>query len=172
MFCRDATGRVWIGSIEDNSEIQSTGLKKSWIEGGDLTTPAFEYKYKETDQTGGYGNDKIRNGPYIDMYENYLKKIPVIQEYLKASAARRPEKGLTPIPQIEQQRMINDAQSFAELYQVIEQIGGLQGSQQFYQPSELKNIIERVRKGELNIYYITRTAGLRSKVEELIKLEE
>lgn len=102
MFCKDAAGRVWIGGVEDNSEIQSTGLKKSWIEGGDLTTPAFEYKTGRTDQTGGYGNDKMQNGHYVDMYENYLKKIPVIQEYLKASTARRPEKEPTPIPKVEQ----------------------------------------------------------------------
>lgn len=172
MFCRDATGRVWISGIEDDSKIQSTGLKKSWIEGGDLTTPAFEYKIGRTDQTGGYGNDKIRNGPYVDMYENYLKKIPIIQEYLKASAARQPEKRPTSIPQIEQRVTISGAQTFAELYQAIEQTGGLQGSQQFYQPLELKNIIERVRKGELDTSYITRTGGLRSRVEDIIKLEE
>jgi|GEM_PF-1047210 hypothetical protein len=172
MFCKDAAGRVWIGGVEDNSEIQSTGLKKSWIEGGDLATPAFEYKTGRTDQTGGYGNDKIRNGPYVDMYENYLKKIPVVQEYLKSSSVRRPEKMPTPIPQVERRATIDGAQSFAELYQAIEQVGGLQGSQQFYQPSELRNIIERVRKGELDTSYITRTGGLRSRVEDIFRLEE
>ena len=169
MFCKDATGRVWVGGVENDSEIQSTGLRKSWIKSGDLATPAFEYKTGRTDQTGGYGNDKMRNGPYVDMYENYLKKIPVIQEYLKSSAVRQLEKESTPNSQVERRAMISGAQSFAELYQVIEQTGGIQGSQQFYQPSELKNIIERVRKEELDIYHITRTDGLRSKVEELKK---
>jgi len=172
MFCKDADGRVWIGGVEDNSEIQSTGLKKSWIEGGDLATPAFEYKFEEIDYTGGYGNDKMRHGNYVDMYENYLKKIPVIQEYLKASTAHQPEKRPTPIPQAERQGTINGAQSFAELYQTIEQAGGLQGSQQFYQPAELRNIIERVRKGELDTSYITATGGLRSRVEDIIRIEK
>lgn len=172
MFCKDAAGRVWIGGVEDNSETQSTGLKKSWIEGGDLATPAFEYKTGRTDQTGGYGNDRMRKGPYVDMYENYLRKIPVIQEYLNASVAHQPEKRPTPIPQVERGVTIGGAQSFAELYQAIEQAGGFQGSQQFYQPAELRNIIERVRKGELDTSYITRTGGLRSRVEDIFKLEE
>ena len=168
MFCKDAAGRVWIGGVEDNSEIQSTGLKKSWIKGGDLVTPAFEY----TSQTGGYGNEKMRNRNYVDMYENYLKKIPIIQEYLKASTAHQPEKRPMPIPQAERQGTIGGAQSFAELYQAIEQAGGLQGSQQFYQPAELRNIIERVRKGELDTSYITGTGGLRSRVEAIIRIEK
>jgi hypothetical protein len=172
IFCKDSAGRVWIGGIEDDSEIQSTGLRKSWIDGGDLTTPAFEYKTLEIDQTGGYGNDKMRNGPYVDMYENYLKKIPVIQEYLNASAARQPEKRPTPIFQVERRATISGTQSFAELYRAIELAGGVQGSQQFYKPAELINIIERVRRGELGTSYITRTSGLRNKVIGLLKLEE
>ncbi len=172
MFCKDDAGRVWIGGIEDDSEIQSTGLKKSWVEGGDLATPAYEYKTGRTDQTGGYGNDKMRNGPYVDMYENYLKKIPVIQEYLKASSARQPEKRPMPMPQVERRATISRAQNFSELYQALEQEGGLQGTQQFYQASEIKNIIDRVRKGELDTSYITRTGGLRSRVDDIMKLEE
>lgn len=94
MFCKDSIGRSWIGGIEDDSEIQTTGLKKSWIEGGDLATPAYEYKTGRTDQTGGYGNDKMEKYPYVDMYENYLKKIPVIHAY-EASLAQRPERQST-----------------------------------------------------------------------------
>ncbi len=80
MFCRDSKGRAWIGGIEDDSELQSTGLKKSWINGGDLTTPAYEYK----SQDGGYGNRKLSKSGYVDMFENYLSKSPLIQEYLKS----------------------------------------------------------------------------------------
>lgn len=90
MFCRDTAGRVWIGGIEDSSEIQSTGLRRSWIEGGDLVTPAYEYKTSTADQTGGYGNGRMKKGPYVDMYEKYLRNIPVIQEYLKARVTRQP----------------------------------------------------------------------------------
>ena len=172
MFCKDAAGRAWIGGIEDDSETQSTGLKKSCVEGGDLATPAYEYKTGRTDQTGGYGNDKMKNGSYVDMYENYLKKIPVIQEYLGASSMHQPEKRPIPMPQVEQRATISGSQNFSELYQALEQAGGLQGTQQFYQASEIKNIIDRVRKGELDTSYITRTGGLRSRVEDIMKLEE
>jgi hypothetical protein len=172
MICKDAAGRVWVGGVEDNSEIQSTGLKKSWIEGGDLTTPAFEYKKGRTDQTGGYGNEKMRNGSYVDMYENYLKKFQIIQDYLKASTAHQPEIRPIPISQIEPRGTICGAQSFAELYQAIEQAGGLQGSQQFYQPAELIDIIERVRKGKLDISYIPRTYGVRRRVEDIVRIEK
>lgn len=77
MFFRDTKGRAWIGGIEDNSEIGPTGLKKSWVFGGDLVTPAYEYD----DITEGYGNEKMRKGHYVDMYENYLSKIPNIKRY-------------------------------------------------------------------------------------------
>ena len=88
MFCKDEIGRAWIGNIEDNSEVQSTGLKKSWIKDTNLTTPAYEYKIGQTDQTDGYGNEAGRNGMYVDMFQNYISKIPVIQEYLQVSAER------------------------------------------------------------------------------------
>lgn len=96
MFCRDSRGRAWIGGIDNTSEIQSTGVRKSWIDAGDLTTPAYEYKYKrkkvvngkeeeeDVDYTGGYGNDSDRkNNVYSDMFQNYLSKVPVIKEYLQ-----------------------------------------------------------------------------------------
>lgn len=79
MFCRDESGRAWIGAIEDDSELGSTGLKRSWVEGGDLATPAYEHNT----QTGGYGNPQKSQGSYVDMFEKYVSKIPVIQEYLK-----------------------------------------------------------------------------------------
>jgi hypothetical protein len=89
MFCSDSLGRTWIGGIENNSEIQSTGLRKTWIKGGDLTTPAFEYKDSIDDRTGGYGNEAARVGPYVDMHKNYLSKIPVIKEYMSIRSGER-----------------------------------------------------------------------------------
>ncbi len=77
LFCKDSEGRAWIAGIEDDSEIQTTGLHKSWIHAGDLTTPAFEY----SDYDGGFGG-QVRRREYIDMFPNYLSKIPVIKEYL------------------------------------------------------------------------------------------
>jgi hypothetical protein len=94
LLCKDIRGRVWIGGIQEIGEMTSTGLQKNWVLGGDLTTPAFEYGGR---QTGGYGNDKISYGSYVDMFENYISKIPVIQEYLRISQG---DSTVTNIPEI------------------------------------------------------------------------
>ncbi len=81
MFCRDVKGRVWIGGVEDVSgKIQSVGLRSQWINAGDLVTPAYEYAI----QVGRdeWANPKDSKGQYVDMYENYISKIPMIQDYL------------------------------------------------------------------------------------------
>lgn len=91
MFIRNKKGKVWIGGVENNSQIDKLGLglRRNWVDPGDLATPAYEYKIDgAVDQTGGYGNDGDRSGSYVDMTKNYLDRIPLIQEY-KASLARR-----------------------------------------------------------------------------------
>jgi hypothetical protein len=65
-----------------------------------------------------------------------------------------------------------DAKTFSELYDAIEESGGLQGSKKFYDPSELKEIIEEVQRGERGILYVTSAGGLRDAVERLINLEK
>lgn len=85
MFCNDKLGRVWIGGIEINSPIGSTGLRQKWVNGGDLTTPAYEYY----DQTGGYGNYDLSAGDhYVDMFKNYLSKVPLIKRYIESKKQR------------------------------------------------------------------------------------
>jgi hypothetical protein len=78
MFCHDQLGRVWIGAVETTGDVGSTGLRRNWVDGGDLTTPASEY----SQQAGSYGNENLRRGNYVDMWENYNSKIPLIQEYV------------------------------------------------------------------------------------------
>lgn len=168
MFCRDNYGRAWVGGIEDDSEVQSTGLRKSWIEGGDLATPAFEYP----EQAGGYENTDLAVHPYVDMFENYLKKIPVIRQYLESKEGIHYDQENTSPEEVERKITISSAQNFTELYEALRQKGGLQGTQQFYKPEELIDIIERVRKGILDISYVTQTEGLRNRVDDIIKIEE
>ena len=79
LLCRDRLNRVWLGGIETGGKIQSTGLKQSWVDGGDLTTPAYEYK----EDSNGYGNYEIESGHYVDMFQNYLSKIPMIRTYMR-----------------------------------------------------------------------------------------
>lgn len=83
LFCRDEKNRAWVGGIENGSPIQTTGVRMQWMDGGDLLTPAYEY----TRQTGGYGDPDDRPAGqrnYVDMFNNYLSKVSVIQEYLKS----------------------------------------------------------------------------------------
>lgn len=158
MFCRDSRGRAWIGGIEDDSPVTSTGLRQGWVDGGDLTTPAFEYHTPEANQTGGYGNDQLTEGHYSDMYENYLSKIPIIKEYQQL-------KGQTPEISIP---TIDSAQNLGDLYRALDSRGGLQGSAEFYSSEDLKSVIELVQKGTWPIESVTRTDGLRQKVADLL----
>lgn len=78
MFCSDEYGRTWIGEIEVNSPLTSTGCRKNWVEAGDLMTPLYEY----STQAGGQGDpNDVRKG-MVGMWNTYLSKIPLIQEYI------------------------------------------------------------------------------------------
>ena len=66
---------------------------------------------------------------------------------------------------------ISEAKDFDELYEILNQIGELRGTKKSYTTPELKDIIERVREGILDPEYVTRTSGLRGKVEELLNIK-
>ncbi len=86
MFCRGTKGRAWIGGIEKDGNMTSHGIRENWIKGGDLTTPPDEYR----SQTHGYGNNAKPNqkyGEYVDMFDNYLSKVPIIRDYLSTRQA-------------------------------------------------------------------------------------
>lgn len=77
-FNRDSENHAWISNIEVNSPISSTGLHTEWIEPGDFNTPMLEY----ASQSDGYGEGKYGN--YVSMWNNYLKRMPIIQKYLES----------------------------------------------------------------------------------------
>lgn len=77
VFCRDELGRAWISHQENASALNAFGGKSFPVEAGDLSTPAYEYKNRVTQ----HGNYAHTNGEYIDLYEYYIKNIPVIQEF-------------------------------------------------------------------------------------------
>jgi hypothetical protein len=68
----------------------------------------------------------------------------------------------------EKEKLICESESFSGLYQVIENIGTIQGSQEIFEAKRLVALIERVRKGALIIDYVTRACGLRETVERLL----
>ncbi len=70
----------------------------------------------------------------------------------------------------EREDLIKSANSFEDLYQVLRQIGDIRGTAKTYTAERLVEKIEMVRKGEATPLDITRTYGIRDKVQELLAL--
>lgn len=70
---------VWVGSVETNSTLGSTGVRNEWVKAEKLTVPAFEYRGQ--DQARYYADYNHNKGNYVDMYNGYISKIPVIQRF-------------------------------------------------------------------------------------------
>ena len=66
----------------------------------------------------------------------------------------------------------SEAESFTDLYKLINYKGNIKGSTQEYTPQILEEIIEKVRKGDLELNFVTGTNGLRSAVEKLLLKEK
>lgn len=89
LFLTDSRRRSWVGWVDNTSKVTVLGIREKWVDVGCLSTPAFEYQYDrqedgsyKIDETFGYGNrDLIYDDTYVDMYKNYLSKIPLIKEY-------------------------------------------------------------------------------------------
>lgn len=78
LFCSDEYGRSWVGGVEIDSSLTSTGCRANWATAGDLMTPLYEY----STQASGYGDPSdVRKG-MVGMWNRYLSKVPVIQEYI------------------------------------------------------------------------------------------
>ncbi len=73
----DEQGRAWVGQVEVQSPITSTGLRSQWVRAGNLAMPLYEY----AEQDEGYGDYSDTKGRYVSMWNNYLSKIPLIREY-------------------------------------------------------------------------------------------
>jgi hypothetical protein len=146
IMCKSQDGRVWVGGIEDNRQkVVSTGLRQSWIKGSYVTTPALEY----VDQTDGFGNEAIRVGNYVDMFTNYLSKMPIIQEYMIAKAA-----------------------SWTELFSALGKMDKFTLPKshpgQTLATSELKKLINQIRSNPVHINNLPEDNGLRQKVHNLL----
>lgn len=81
LFARDEHGRVWIPTIDVTfSPISPSGVKSNWVDSGDMSTPAFEYRQ----QARGFGNEALQEKNYVDMSKNYLSKMKIVQEYMNS----------------------------------------------------------------------------------------
>lgn len=79
LFYSDYRGRCWVANIETISPVTSTGCRREWLLPTDISTPLYE----STHLADGYGDPgDTRNGSYVSMWNNYLSKIPLIQQYL------------------------------------------------------------------------------------------
>ncbi len=63
-------------------------------------------------------------------------------------------------------------EGFKELFKELDDLGGLQGSDKFYNVQELKNIINQYREGKAKPIDITRSHGLRDIVKRLYVEEQ
>lgn len=166
LFCKDKKGRAWIGGIEALSEIGATGLRNKWIDAGDLATPADEYG----EQSGGYGNyNKVNGDHYVDMFDHYLSRIGVIQEYLNRKSTPNPH-GMHTI-EMRTERSIEHANSFEELFETLRRMDALPGASSPYSGAEWVKIINRIRTEGENIGNVTRACGLRDTVFRLLQME-
>lgn len=64
---------------------------------------------------------------------------------------------------------ISGVVNFEGLYKILEILQEVKGTKKTYSSLELIDKIERIKKGELPLDYITRSGGLREKVAELLK---
>ncbi len=85
-FCSDRQGRSWIGNVECASPITSTGLRRDWVNPGDLATPLYEYR----SQSDGYGDESDTRGNYVNMWNKYLSRFSMIRDYQYKKSLSRP----------------------------------------------------------------------------------
>jgi hypothetical protein len=166
MFCMDQKGRAWLGGIDVPESINSVGLHESWVRGGDLTTPAYEYH----SQAKGYANYDDQKDVYVDVFQNYVSKIPLIKEYLefkKTGKAPLTAKQKDIKEKIE--KFENYPKTFLELYDLILDHGSYQGSSASYTPTEIIEIIEEIRAGKETVTRLPRTDDLRIMVSLLLE---
>ena len=79
LFGRDEKQRVWVEQVEAVSPLTTLGLRRDWLVVGDFMTPLYEH----SNQAGIYGDRNDTKGARQCMWNNYLSKIPLIQEYLR-----------------------------------------------------------------------------------------
>jgi hypothetical protein len=94
---------------------------------------------------------------------------------IERSGSQIPANADSNIPQFDlglARDVIGGAQSLDDLIAGLDQIGGLKGESGYYSSEDLKNIIQKVRANPAEINSVTRTAGLRWKVDKLLDAEK
>ncbi len=115
------------------------------------------------------GNNKIlEQGWTVDGYDDQTGEVIVyrgnLQKYFSATelSKHNPEPDFS---------AIGRALSFRELYYTLTRFGGI-NADVFYKADEIIDVIEKIRKGQALINRVTRTHGLRQRVEDLLAIEK
>jgi hypothetical protein len=139
----------------------------------DVTTPegktvrGFWGKIADTASEFDVAKLRLKRGEKLPTHaENKERNVP--NEYEE----KRPAKPERNREDMKLEMSVREARDFRELWRVISEAGGLQGSGKFYTVNELDNLVKRVdAKGE-NPSLLTNAYGFRSKVLDLINLEK
>lgn len=75
----------------------------------------------------------------------------------------------TNIERVSVSDQVADVGSFDELFALLDDLGEIEGSRGKLNADQLKLVINMVRTGEVDVTKVTRTAGLRDKVRELLR---
>lgn len=86
LFFSDYRGRCWVANIELNIHVTSTGCRQEWLLATDISTPLYEIA-RLADGYGDTSDSRANN--HLGMWENYLSKVPLIQEYSAIIASRK-----------------------------------------------------------------------------------
>ncbi len=104
-----------------------------------------------------------------DIFENAFD---VIRDYAETGGEKTIGGTGLDIEEITPENTVLTAKNFEELYDVLKEKDGIQGSEDYFESEQLISIIEKVRAGEFGLEYVTRTNGLRNKVKELLAIDE
>lgn len=82
-FNHNSENQAWLSHIEiKDAPISSSGLRTKWVSAGDFGTPLYEY----ASMSNGYGDESNTRGNYVNMWKNYLRRMPIIQKYLRSQS--------------------------------------------------------------------------------------
>lgn len=83
VFSENSDGQVWLSHAEDiTAPINTVGLRKSYPQLGVLYTPPHEYK----SQAGDFASREIPGTDYVDVYDKFVSRLPIIQDCIRALA--------------------------------------------------------------------------------------
>lgn len=160
-LARDPNGGKFVAGGETSElYLNAVGINRAWLDVGQLATPAKEY----ASQSGGYGTGF---GTYVDMFQNYLSRVPLIREY-EFSLRQRKVRSISRGPYQE----ISRAESFQEFYEALRQKGEVPSSAGPLDSSLVIDIIEDIRSDRGDTWEIPRTGGVRQRVIDLLRLEK